>query len=298
MSFIEKIEYAVLLGFCKIVGLLPNWFLYGVMGRGLYFLLYRIVGYRVKVVRENLVNSFPEKSPQELTKIEKDFYKNLTDIFIDTIKMASITEKEYKSRVVYPDSELFEKELADKNCIVAMSHFGSWEMMSNYVLYGPRKLYCVYRPLSSTVFDEFYRKIRSRFGARPLAMNDTLKEMIRSGKNREHPYIMALIGDQTPPQHEIKNWYRFLNQDTAFFSGIEKLAVKFKLPVFFSYITPVNRGHYQIEFKMIYDGQEKIREHEIVERYIALLEQMIRSNPHLWMWSHRRWKHKPHTIRR
>ena len=55
---------------------------------------------------------------------------------------------------------------------------------------------------------------------------------------------------------------------------------------------PSTPRHYEAEFKLVYDGVEPVAEHQITERYIALLEAMIRESPELWMWSHRRWKHK------
>ena len=81
-------------------------------------------------------------------------------------------------------------------------------------------------------------------------------------------------------------------QDTPFFSGIEKMALKLKMPVYFMHVRKVAPRHYEAEFKLVYDGVEPVAEHQITERYIALLEAMIRESPELWMWSHRRWKHK------
>jgi len=124
------------------------------------------------------------------------------------------------------------------------------------------------------------RYASTRFPGKPLAL--------LGGK----PVIVALIADQTPPWHEIKHWYRFLEQDTPFFSGVEKMALKLKMPVYFMHVRKVAPRHYEAEFKLVYDGVEPVAEHQITERYIALLEAMIRESPELWMWSHRRWKHK------
>ena len=153
-------------------------------------------------------------------------------------------------------------------------------------------MFAVYRPLHNAVVDRFYHSARSRFGTQPVPMNDIFKETIAARLSGGKPVIVALIADQTPPWHEIKHWYRFLEQDTPFFSGIEKMALKLKMPVYFMHVRKVAPRHYEAEFKLVYDGVEPVAEHQITERYIALLEAMIRESPELWMWSHRRWKHK------
>jgi KDO2-lipid IV(A) lauroyltransferase len=48
----------------------------------------------------------------------------------------------------------------------------------------------------------------------------------------------------------------------------------------------------------IYDGKENVAQHEITQRYATRLEQMIREQPELWMWSHKRWKHTPESQER
>lgn len=292
MTVGQRIGYALLMGSCKVTGWLPNRFLYGPFKHFIYFILHRVLKYRVNVVSENLHNSFPEKDEKELAKIEHDFYMHLSEIMVDTIKLASIGKKEIMERMFYLDIEAYNATLAKKTWIAAMSHFGSWELTINFALYCNHDVLAVYRPLKSAVFNRFYQHVRGRFGTRPIAMNDIFKEVYRIEKNHEKPATIALIADQTPPYHEIKHWYPFLHQDTPFFSGVEKMAVRFGIPVLFTYIRRVAPLHYQANFIEIYDGKEHVEEHEITKRYIMWLETMIRETPHLWMWSHRRWKHK------
>lgn len=256
------------------------------------WVLHRVVRYRVSVVRTNLANAFPEKSREELRDIERRFYRHLSEVFIDTILLGSISRREILERMVYRDVEKQEELMRGRSWISAMSHFGSWELTINYVCHTDHRVFAVYRPLHNAVVDRFYHSARSRFGTQPVPMNDIFKETIAARLSGGKPVIVALIADQTPPWHEIKHWYRFLEQDTPFFSGIEKMALKLKMPVYFMHVRKVAPRHYEAEFKLVYDGVEPVAEHQITERYIALLEAMIRESPELWMWSHRRWKHK------
>lgn len=292
---LNEIGYRLMVGFFLILGILPDPLLYGIFGWLIYFILYKMVGYRVSVVRTNLANSFPGKSLGELKSIEKKFYRHLSEVFIDTIRLASIRESKIRKRMSYVNNAEIENGTEGRDWLSAMSHFGSWELTVGYSTFTSHSVFAVYRPLHSAVVDRYYRWARGRFGTEPVAMNDIFRRMVDARRPGHGNFTVAMIADQTPPKHEIKHWYRFLNQDTAFFSGTEKVAVKLKMPVYFLYIRQKRRRYYEAEFQMIYDGQEVLSDFELTERYVRKLEDMIKETPHLWMWSHRRWKHHPET---
>lgn len=222
----QKVQYRLLWWSCRAVGLLPERVLYFCLGGLIRLILYRLVRYRRQVVRTNLAHSFPEKSEAERREIERKFYHHLSEVFVDTILLASISRKRICERMVYSNVEEVEAAMSGCSWISAMSHFGSWELTINYVCHTDHNVLAVYRPLHNRVFDRFYHEARSRFGTQPVAMNDTLREVIRGHRPGERPVIVAMIADQTPPVEEIKHWFRFLNQDTPFFSGLEKISTR------------------------------------------------------------------------
>ena len=294
----QKVQYRLLWWSCRAVGLLPERVLYFCLGGLIRLILYRLVRYRRQVVRTNLAHSFPEKSEAERREIERKFYHNLSEVFVDTILLASISRKRICERMVYSNVEEVEAAMSGRSWISAMSHFGSWELTINYVCHTDHNVLAVYRPLHNRVFDRFYHEARSRFGTQPVAMNDTLREVIRGHRPGERPVIVAMIADQTPPVEEIKHWFRFLNQDTPFFSGLEKISTRFGMPVYFMYIRKCAPHCYDAELQLIYDGKEHLEEYELTRRYIDKLEMMIRESPELWMWSHKRWKHSRESVAR
>ena len=133
MTFSTKIQYLLLMGSCKVIGLLPDCILYHTLGPLIYFVLYKVVRYRRSVVRTNLSNSFPEKTTDELRHIERRFYRHLAEVFVDTIKLATISRKEILDRMVYRDVDKMEEAMQGKSWISAMSHYGSWELTTNYI---------------------------------------------------------------------------------------------------------------------------------------------------------------------
>lgn len=258
----------------------------------LRWVLHDLVHYRVQVVRDNLGRSFPEKSIEELRVIEHKFYAHLADVFIETILVSTIRQKEMIERVDFINKEQIERYTQGRSWISAMAHYGSWEYTTGWGLHSTHdRVLAVYRPLASKTFDRFFRRTRSRFGVQPVAMDRVARTLVEC-HDRGECVTLALIADQNPPRVS-DNWVRFLGQPTLFFNGMEKLARKFHMPVAFLHMDKFGNDHYKGWFELIYDGQEELPEGEITRRYAMRLEEVIRKRPELWMWSHRRWKHTP-----
>lgn len=295
-SFGAKIGFHIMYGVCYLVGLLPFWFLYYVLAEVLYFFVYKIGRYRVKVVRRNLSHSFPEKSAKELLTIERGFYRNLSEYFIDAIDLASMSEKNLLRRMVSFGRDEVNRELDGRNWIIMLGHFGSWEIANAYALYPEMSvLISAYRPLKSKVMDMYYHKIRHRFRKlRSVPMQELLRVYMSNKDGIDgHSVNLALIADQNAPIDANSKWIPFLNQPTVFFRGGEKIARKFGIPVYYMHMRKIRRGHYEQWFEQIWDGRSATADHEITDRFAALLEEDIRQCPEMWMWSHRRWKMRP-----
>ncbi|WP_300798080.1 lysophospholipid acyltransferase family protein [uncultured Alistipes sp.] len=285
----------------RLFAMMPYWFKYYVVENLLFVLLYYCLRYRMKVVRRNLRNSFPGKSEKELAVIRRRFYRTLAEIFVDTINMAHMSEEKARTVLTVKDLDAHCAAVHGRDWIALSAHYGCWEYSSYWGLYErSQMLVAVYHPLRSAVMEELYQRLRNSDCAMTVPMKDSLRFYLRNrergvdGKN----LVMGLIADQNPPKRPDSHWFRFLNQDTIFFDGGEKLALRCHLPVFFVRMRRVQRGRYEMSFEQIYDGEEEVAAYEITERYVYRLEAMIREQPELWMWSHRRWKHKRPNVSR
>lgn len=285
------ILFYCLLPFLYLISLLPFPLFY-LFSDFIYFLLYRVVGYRKKVVFENLKNSFPEKSYNELKKIEKDFYRYLCDLFLETIKTLTISRSEAVKRCKFnAKTTLVFNELANKNqsCIIVMGHYGNWEWAGNsFSLQCKQQLYVIYHPLSNKYFDKLMYDLRTRFGTKLYAMKDTMREMIR---NKNEVNATAFIADQTPSP-DSAYWTTFMNQDTPVFWGTEKIAQKLNYPIVYITIKKIKRGYYEVDSELLINEPKNTSLGEISELHTRKLESDIITQPSIWLWSHRRWKHK------
>lgn len=286
MQFVYYIVYPLF----YLIGLLPDW-VHRVMSRMICFFLYRVVRYRLGVVRDNLKQAFIEKSDQQLQEIERKFYAHLSDIFVDTITLASISESNIRRRMEFINAHQIERYTAHRSWISAMAHYGSWELTISWGLHSVgHKVYAVYHPLRSGWADKYYRYVRGRFGAFPLATSDVGRAII-GHRQSNSPLVLAMIADQSPVP--IRRWFTFLGRPTPFFDGIERMALKDHLPVTFLHIDKFDSRCYKGWFEVIYDGDEQVAPGEITRRYVEKLQEMIIRRPELWMWSHRRWKRSP-----
>lgn len=274
----------------KGISLLPFPVLY-LISDAIRFVLYRLIGYRVKVVRDNLERSFPEKTPKERKQIERDFYKHLGDLFVETIKGMSISAEQMKKRMANIDQQHYDQLFnQEKSAIIVMSHCGNWEwicLMSQIVC--QQRVQCIYKSLSNKGFDRWMFNIRSKFGANPIPMEQTLRVL---DANKAVVTVNAFIGDQNPSSGKGAYWTPFLNQDTPFMMGPEKIAKKFNMPLYYLSSSKVRRGYYQAHTVPLCLDPSAMPDGEITRLIAEHTEREIQNQPHVWLWSHRRWKHK------
>ncbi len=293
MNFGQRVGYYALLGVCKLVGYLPYCVLYYLLAPFIYFVFYRLLRYRVGVVRGNIANAFPEKSEKERREIERRFYHQLSENVVDVIDMTSMSPRELKRRMQVENMEQTDSEIGSSNWIAALAHYGEWEYFSVYSIDHPYPNIGVYHPLSSKVMDRFMLYIRRRFGMEVAPMNSLARPVMKNLRSKTQ-MALGLIADQRPRWVESDRvWRTFLNQPTLFFGGIGNYAKKFGMMVYTLDIEKVKPSCFKCRFIQLYDGKEDITEQQIMDRYVACLEEQIRRRPEMWLWSHRRWKHKP-----
>jgi Kdo2-lipid IVA lauroyltransferase/acyltransferase len=285
------IGYYVFYGINWIITLLPLPVLY-IFSDLLYLVLYYIVAYRRKVVAENLKNSFPEKSQEELKTIEKKFYRHLADLLIETFKLSHMSKAEQKKRFTYSNLEVIDKLREDKRDIIAvLGHYNNWEWPTLLPYYLKYIIIIIFKPLQNKYFNGFINRQRSKFGIVLTPTSQVIREIINYRKNNINT-LSVFLSDQIPAKGDIKFWTKFLNQDTAVFTGAGKIAAKYNMAIVFFHIQKVKRGHYNLDIELLLEHTEGLSEDFITETHVRRLEEIIREKPEYWIWSHRRWKHK------
>ncbi len=269
------------------VSYLPLRVLYGVSA-GLSFLLYHIFKYRRGVVRQNLNTALVDRKLKDIKQIEKQYYKHMCNVIAETIKALTLSSAKMKDYISFSNIDLINQSYKNKhNLMLYATHQGNWEWFLAFPLFTQYKVYAIYQPLSSPYFDELLKTIRTRFGVECIPSNKAFQYMSQS-RNSDEPALFILIGDQCPNIKSTLYWTQFMNQNTAFFCGGARLALKYNLDVLYAFIEKKKRGTYQMHFQKIEENSVE----EITESYSNHLEKSIIQSPSTWLWSHRRWKLK------
>lgn len=290
----DKIVYVFLYIWVKAHAILPMSVLY-ILSDILYFFIYYVFKYRIKVVRQNMKNSFPEKTEQERKCLEKRFYHHFSDYIVETIKLAHISQEKLLRRAHLNNPEMIKPLLAQGHTcmMLVMGHYGNWEWFTGFPsrFGGDVQVHQIYRPLTSKAFDRLFIFLRTRFQAFGIKKNEVVRDLIRL-KQTKTPSLTVFIADQTPSKANIHYWTRFLNQESAMFTGPERIATKLDIPVIFVDVKKIKRGYYTVDFELMTDKPREKPEFWITEEYTRRMEHSIMRDPAYWLWTHKRWKHK------
>lgn len=275
----------------KIISSLPLKVLYTIADV-LFFIIYKVLSYRKKVVRNNLAKAFPAASEKEWRDIERKFYRNFCDFIAESLKGLQMAPEELRKRVVFKNLKDFEDLVKHKGSVLMLAgHQFNWEWMQlSASLQFPVPLDYIYHPLHNKSFDDLMLRLRGRFGASPIKRREAARQIIRRKADTRG---FCIVADQLPAGRDKKKWVRFLNSETAFFYSIEQLAKITDLPVAYFNIRKIQRGRYEVKMYILSMEPRAEDEGVIIKKYADVLEENIKQQPENWLWSHKRWKLAP-----
>ena len=269
---------------------LPSWFLYRISDF-LYLVLYVILGYRKKVVRTNIQNSFPEFSTEKQKQIEKQFYGHFCDLLVESFKAFNISRAELERRFRHRNQEILLKYFeAGQHVTMVGGHSGNWELFAvSIAMHLSHQPVAIYSPLHNAFMNRKILKSRSKFGLWMKSYSE-VKQLL-SGPTPK-PLCVIFGADQSPNIEQNPYWTEFLNQETGVQFGAEKFATHNDAPVIYGFIHRLKRGHYEAEYRLISDKPNELPYGMITEMHTRMLEEDIRKEPSNWLWTHKRWKRK------
>lgn len=274
--------YTLLLPISK----LPFWALY-LISDFMYLLLYKVFGYRKKVVNANISRSFPDFSKKEVLAIEKEFYSHFCDLIVESIKAFTISKSEIVKRFQHHNTQVFDK-YKDQHVTLVGGHYGNWELFAVSIgLQLKHQPVALYTPLSNKFINDKILRSRSKYGLM-MRKYKVVKELIKAVDCA--PMAVIFGSDQCPKITQKPYFMHFLNQETAVQFGTEKFAKDYNTPVVYGVIKKLKRGHYAMDYKLITETPRDCNSGEITEAHTRLLEEDINAAPAYWLWTHKRWK--------
>lgn len=284
----------LLTAFLRLLSRLPLRALY-VLSTLCFPFVYHIFRYRRKVVRGNIDRSFPELSEKRRRLIELRFYLFFCDYVVETLKLLTISPEEMRQRMKVEGMEEVEESLKSHPFVfLYLGHYCNWEWISSIPLWCKEETtHCaqLYRPLKDKWSDALFMEMRTRFGAENISKYDALRRILAL-KKEGRPTVIGFISDQSPTPNNIHAWVDFLHQDTPVVTGTERIARKVNAAIYFADVKRVKRGYYRLHIRPMTCDVNSLPEYRLTELYMKELEEMIRRQPSLWLWTHKRWKHR------
>lgn len=245
------------------------------------FVIRDVARYRKKVIAENLRLSFPDKTKEELHEISNTYYKNMVAYILETVKSHHRNYSNQNPDIVFTNAAILNDKPGKSNIIIG-SHLGNWETITLVMpIFLKRHVVALYKPLSNKAMEVLMKEKRSAYGVEMVAMDAGVKHMAKQQSNTSY----LLVADQSPAEAKTGSWIQFLHQPTLFFQGAEILSKRYNMDVFMQEVEKKN-GKYWVSYIPL-EGKE------ITKQYAERLEKHIKKHPSLWLWSHKRWKHKP-----
>ena len=274
----------------KLIRILPA-FIFYLFSDLLRFVAVHLIRYRREVVTENIQNSFPNKSSQEIQEIAKKQYTNFCDVLVEPLIAYSFNKKHWQKRVELSGIDPIRKYLNEGTAIVLVAgHLANWEW-GGFALRSALgyPLEFLYKDIEHGALNKFMLSLRSHKGQVGIEKDKSMREFI---KRRKEPRILALVSDQIPAIGTDKTWINFLSQETAFYQGAERTAVAFQYPVFYAEVVRIKRGQYKVQYTEIAKPPfDRGVDYSITEKFASRLEQSIKLYPESYLWSHKRWKY-------
>ena len=273
------------------ISILPFRLLYFVSD-GVFILLYHVIGYRKKVVRENLKLVFPSKTNNELNRISKAFYHHFCDMMLESIKSLTISEDEMKKRFVFTNiEEIKQYENKNRSVVLMCGHYGNFEWIFILQSYVNSKGYAVYKQLANKYFDALIKRIRAKYNSYLITTKETIPTLIKAKRDGELT-INGFAADQSPKINKAFHWKTFMGTRVPVHTGAELLAKKLDMAVLFFAVKKIKRGYYETTFTTITDTPKDYENYKITDMYLNLVEQQIYDAPEYYFWTHKRWKHR------
>lgn len=287
----QLLAYLLIYPFIWLLSILPTRVLY-MFSTVLFIFIFYIVGYRRKVVRNNLELCFPEKSDKEIRAISKKFFQHFCDMIFESIRSLSISEAEMKKRYVFTNLELIhELEQKNKSIVIMCAHYASWEWVFILQVYVNYKGYAIYKKLANKYFDKMVKKIRAQYNSYLITNKETVEVLTRQ-KEKGELTLNGFISDQSPKYQKAHHWRSFMGVAVPVHTGAEMLAKKLDMSVLFMKTKKIKRGYYEASFSPIAIQPNDFKDYEITDIFFNLVEEQIKENPEYYLWTHKRWKHK------
>ncbi|PZX92088.1 lipid A biosynthesis acyltransferase [Flavobacterium aquariorum] len=287
----KYIVYLIVYPILWCISILPFRLLY-LFSDFVFIIVYRLIGYRKKIVRNNLALTLPHLSDKERLVIEKKFYHHMCDMFLEMIKTMTISKEEICKRYVFTNYEVYaELEKQEKSIAIMCAHYASYEWVVSMNYFTKFHGYGIYKQIKNPHFDKLVHSIRSKFNATLITTKETIPTIITNNRNKKLS-VYGFASDQSPKENSAHHWTKFMGIEVPVHTGAEMLAKKYDMNVIFLKTKKIKRGYYEATLEVLSENACEIPCYELTDSFLKRVEEQIYESPEYYLWTHKRWKHK------
>jgi len=266
--------------------------------------LMRYIGPRLKTSRTvalpNLSLAFPNLTNIEKTTILKDMWENLGRVIGELPHLMDICND--ATRIHYKGFDYVYNQTSGerkKPLMLIAGHLGNWELLPVLTSSYHIKSTMIYRPPNNKYVDHLLRQARHAGEYMRLVNKGPqgAKALIKALRKNE--MIGMLIDQKMDTGVKIK----FLGTDAITANAPAEFAIKYQADILITRAIRIKNAYFEVEIAPPFDIKAFIKKHEdkpLKEQVLILtqiindqLGEWIKENPSQWLWTHRRWTHRP-----
>jgi len=253
------------------------------------------IGFRRKVVEENLQTAFPEWAPQQRRRCARRMWRHL---FLMVTEIAHTPRKmhrtNWRERYVVPEVEsIIRHMMLDRPKVLISGHYGNFELGGYLMGLFGFATHTVARPIDNPYVDRYINEFRGRTGQYMLPKQGSRDAIERVLSNNG---ILALLGDQAAGEKAC--WVEFFGRPASTHKAVSLFTLSYEAPTI---VLAAQRVGGPLFYRGVLAGKLDPQSPEFTQGtttdmtqwFTTQLEQLIRQAPEQYWWVHRRWKGRP-----
>jgi KDO2-lipid IV(A) lauroyltransferase len=247
---------------------------------------------RRRVVLENLALAFPDKTPRDRSQLGRAVYRALGTSLGETLLAPWLSDPEIVGWLDFDGFGKFDEAVsAGRGVVVAIGHFGNWELLGRGCARRGIRMALIGRKLKGLINRKLIAS-RAQSGMGQLPDRGATSEALR--RLRAGEALAIAIDQNMRPKRGI--FVDFFGHPACTTPAAAVYALRAGAPILAAFPVRQPDGRHRIVIEGPFDapdlsGSKKVE--AITQQLTRAMEAMVRAHPDQWFWLHRRWKTKP-----
>ena len=244
---------------------------------------------------EHLAAAMPELPPAERERIILGSYRHLGSLLAEILHTPRrLTPSTWHNRIALdPNDEGIGRVLEGGPAIVLTGHLGNWELLGYLAAVVGLPLHAVARPLNNPLLNRWLVDLRERRGVCVITKFHAAEAMLRV---LDREALLGLVADQDAGPRGV--FVPFFGRFASTYKSPAVLATRKSVPIICGYAHRIGPGfRYEVGVQdLILPEQWEAQpdpQFYITARYTRAIELMVRRCPEQYLWSYKRWRHRP-----